>query len=133
MSDVLASRPTPNGATPTARVRALCLALPDVSEKDSHGEAAWSVDGRLFLTMADHHHDDRVACWLAAPAGVQEALVASAPDRFFRPPYYGVRGWLGVRLDVPVDDAELARLVAQAHATVAGARSARATGRTRTT
>jgi len=82
--------------------------------------------------MADHHHDDRVACWLAAPPGAQETLVASAPERFFRPPYFGVRGWLGVWLDVPIEDVELTRLIAQAHATIASARHKRATGRTGT-
>ena len=97
-----------------------------MTERESHGEAAWFVAGRLFLTMADHHHDERVACWLAAPQGVQEALVASAPGRCFRPPYYGVRGWLGLWLDVPVDDAELARLIAQAYGTIAHARPTRA-------
>ncbi len=122
MSEVVPPRPTPTGAAPTARIRALCLAQADVTEKESHGEAAWFVGGRGFATMADHHHDDRVAAWLAAPAGVQEMLVESAPDRFFRPPYVGVRGWLGVWLDVPVDDAELARLVIQAHATAVSAR-----------
>jgi hypothetical protein len=70
--------------------------------------------------MADHHHDDRVAFWAAAPMGAQEALVASTPDRFFRPPYYGVRGWIGVWVDVPVDWDEVAALVRDAHATIGG-------------
>ena len=63
---------------------------------------------------ADRHHDDRRAAWLAAPAGLQETLLAEAPDRFFRPPYVGHRGWVGVYLDVPVDWDELAALVADA-------------------
>jgi hypothetical protein len=53
-----------------------------VTERSSHGEPTWFVDGKqLFVTLADHHHDDRVAFWDAAPAGAQESLVASAPDR----------------------------------------------------
>lgn len=103
-------------------VRRIALALEAVTEKPSHGEATFFVRGRSFAMMADHHHDDRVAVWLAAPAGVQEALVESAPDRFFRPPYVGVRDWLGVWLDVPLDDDELARLVRQAYATVVASR-----------
>jgi len=93
-----------------------------VTERESHGEAAWFVGGkRAFLTMADHHHDDRVAIWCAAPAGVQESLVAFAPARFFRPPFYGTRGWLGVWLDTPeVDWAEVGALVRDAWTTVAG-------------
>jgi hypothetical protein len=68
---------------------------------------------------ADHHHDDRLACWCAAPPGAQDALVAAAPDRFFVPPYVGHRGWLGVRLDIPLDWQEVADLVVAAYRTVA--------------
>ena len=114
-------RPTAAGVEPTRRIRDLCLALTGVTERASHGEAAWFTGaGKAFVTMADHHHDERVAMWCAAPSGVQEALVEAAPDRFFRPPYYGARGWLGVWLDVPeVDWSEVGALVRDAHATVA--------------
>ena len=106
-----------------ARLRGLCLALPEVTERPSHGEATWFVRDKVsFVTMADHHHDDRVAFWCAAPDGVQEDLVASAPERFFRPPYVGHRGWLGVWLDVPVDWNEIAGLVEGAYRVVAPAR-----------
>lgn len=102
------------------RLRALCLALPEVEERLSHGEPAWFVRGkRLFVTFADRHHDDRVACWCAAPPGAQEALVAHHPERFFRPPYVGHRGWLGIYLDVPVDWAEVEELVRDAYLAVA--------------
>ena len=100
------------------RLRAICLALPDVTEKLSHGEPTWFVKGRSFAMTADHHHDDRVAVWLVAAAGRQESLVETDPERFFRPPYVGVRGWIGVYLDVPVDWDELRVLVGDAHATV---------------
>ena len=71
------------------------------------------------MTSADRHHNDRRAAWLAAPAGGQETLVAAAPRRFFRPPYVGHRGWLGVYLDVEVHWDELAGLVRDAWTTVA--------------
>src|SRR3954462_11819235 len=100
-------------------VRRIALALDGVTERLSHGEATFFVRGRSFAMMADHHHDDRVAVWLPAPGGVQETLVDSAPDLFFRPPYVGRRGWLGIWLDVPVDGAELARLVGPAYAKIA--------------
>jgi hypothetical protein len=104
----------------TERVRAIATALPGVTEKLSHGEAAWFVGGRQFATMSDHHHDDRLAVWLAAPAGRQESLVETDPQRFFRPPYVGHRGWIGVDLDVAnLDWDELAALLADAHATIA--------------
>ncbi|MGE0297320.1 MmcQ/YjbR family DNA-binding protein [Pseudonocardia sp.] len=105
--------------TPLERLRALCLALPEATEKISHGEPTWFVR-KTFATFADHHHDDRLAFWCAAPPGAQEELVASAPGRFFRPPYVGGRGWVGVYLDVPdVDWDEIGELVVDAYRTVA--------------
>lgn len=102
------------------RLRALCLALPEVTERLSHGEPTWFVRGKAtFVTYADHHHDDRLAFWCAAPPGVQEALVASDSHRFFRPPYVGGRGWLGVFLDVPQDWDEIAEIVTDAYRTIA--------------
>ena len=104
---------------PLERLRALCTALPEVTEKLSHGEPTWFVR-KSFVMFADHHHDDRLAFWCAAPPGVQEELVASDPDRFFRPPYVGGRGWLGVYLDVPdVDWTEIAEIVTDAYREVA--------------
>jgi hypothetical protein len=74
---------------------------------------------------ADHHHDERVAVWLAAPPGRQESLIETDPILFFRPPYVGARGWAGVYLDVRVDWDELAALVADAHATILERRTRR--------
>ncbi len=96
--------------------------MSNVEERLSHGEPAWFVRGRMFATLADHHHDDRVAFWAAAPEAAQEALIASAPDRYFRPPYYGHRGWIGMYLDVPVDWNEAAERLREAHAVVAARR-----------
>ncbi len=103
---------------PLPRLRALCLALPEVTEKRSHGEPTWFVR-RTFVMYAERHHDDRLAFWCAAPPGVQEELVAEDPERFFRPPYVGHRGWLGVYLDVPLDWAELAEIVTEAYRVIA--------------
>ena len=100
------------------RLRALCLALPETTEKLSHGEPTWFVR-KVFVTFAGRHHDDRVAFWCAAPPGAQEALVAERPALFFRPPYVGGRGWLGVRLDGDVDWQEVAEIVTDAYREVA--------------
>jgi hypothetical protein len=90
------------------RLRAICAALPDTSERTSHGECTWFVGAgrkaRQFASTWDHHHDDRNAVLFAAPPGAQEQLVDSAPHRYFRPPYVGGRGWVGMYLDDgPVD------------------------------
>ena len=108
---------------PLERLRRVCLALPEVTERVSHGEPTWFVRGRkTFVMYADHHHDDLLAFWCAAPPGAQRELVVAAPDRFFVPPYVGGRGWLGVRLDVPLDWAEIAELVEDAYRLIAPAR-----------
>ncbi|GAB2956893.1 MmcQ/YjbR family DNA-binding protein [Amycolatopsis acidiphila] len=105
---------------PLEELRKLCLALPETTERPSHGEPAWFVrDKKTFVMFADHHHDDRLAFWCAAPPGAQEELVAEEPERFFRPPYVGRRGWLGVWLDVPVDWAEIRAIVTDAYRVVA--------------
>ena len=88
--------------SPLARVRAFCLGFPGTEERLSHGEPTWFAGGRkVFVMAAQHHHDERVAFWAAAPEGVQGGLVESDPARYFRPPYVGHRGWVGVWLDVP--------------------------------
>lgn len=116
----------PPGRDTSERVRALCLALPEVVERPSHGEASWFVGGkRQFAMMADRHHDDRVAVWLAAGDGVQADLLARSPDRYFRPPYVGARGWIGAYLDgigAEPDWDELAELLADAWSVVTPAK-----------
>ncbi|MBM3140530.1 MAG: MmcQ/YjbR family DNA-binding protein [Chloroflexi bacterium] len=106
--------------SPLDRLRAVCLALPGATERLSHGEPAWFVQGkRQFATFSDHQHHDRVAFWRAAPPGAQEALVEADRGRFFRPPYVGHRGWLGVYVDVDQDWDELAEIVEDAYRMVA--------------
>jgi len=102
------------------RLRAACLALPQSSERPSHGGPAFFIrDKKCFVMFVDDHHEDgRLAIWCAAPDGVQVEMVETEPERFFRPPYVGHRGWLGVHLRT-VDDGELRAIVAEAFRTVA--------------
>lgn len=106
------------------RVRALCTALPEVEERPSHGEPTWFVRGKKsFVMFCDHHHGLRLGIWCAAAEGVQELRVAEDPEVFYRPPYVGVRGWLGVNLDAPemadADWAEVGGIVRDAYLLVA--------------
>ena len=115
--------PARSTADPLPRLRELCTALPTVEERLSHGEPTWFVGGKkTFVMFANQHHDDRVAMWCAAPPGAQEQLVDSRPSSFFRPPYVGGRGWLGVYLDVPVDWDEIGLIVEDAFRVVAPAK-----------
>ncbi len=87
-------------ADPFERARALCLALPEVTERLSHGEPAFFVRGKLFVSFSiDHHHDGEVAIWIKAAPGVQETLIDEDPEHFYRPPYVGVKGWVAARTD----------------------------------
>ena len=108
------------------QLRGICMALPEVTERPSHGAPTWFVrDKKSFVTLwADGHHDNDFAhLWCAGLPGAQASLVAANPDRFFRPPYVGGRGWIGVRLDAPpaVDWAEIAEVCEDAYRAVAPA------------
>ena len=103
------------------RIRGLCLALPETSERLSHGAPTFFVRGKkpFVMVLTDFHGDGRFALWCAAPEGLQTALVEADPERFFVPPYVGHRGWLGVRLDRGLDWNELAGIAEDAYAQVA--------------
>jgi hypothetical protein len=103
------------------KVRGLCLALPDVEERPSHGAPTFFSRGRKSFVMFhdDHHGDGRLAIWCHAPTGVQDQVVREEPDRFFVPPYVGHRGWIGVRLDRDVDWDEIAGVLRDAYRMVA--------------
>lgn len=107
-----------------AGIREICLGLPETSERLSHGAPSFFVkDKRCFvMVLTNHHGDGRFAIWCAAGDGVQAMLIQADPDRFFRPPYVGGRGWLGVRLDRGLDWDELAGIVEDAYAEVAPAK-----------
>lgn len=97
-------------ATPLDRLRAICLALPEAIERDTWEHQTFRVREKIF---AMHVTRDRPALWCKAPKGVQDLLLAADPERFFRPPYVGPKGWIGVWLDVQPDWAEVADLVAR--------------------
>jgi hypothetical protein len=115
------------------RLRAICLAFPETSERLSHGAPTFFVRGKkaFLMVLTNHHGDGRFAIWCAAAEGIQKVLVDADPERFFVPPYVGHRGWLGVRLDRGLDWDELAGIAEDAYAEVAPAKlveAARAAG-----
>jgi hypothetical protein len=104
-----------------SQIRKICLALPETSERLSHGAPTFFVRGKraFLMVLTNHHGDGRFAIWCAAPAGMQRMPVEADPERFFVPPYVGHRGWLGVRLDRGLDWNELAGIAEDAWAEVA--------------
>jgi len=100
--------------TQLERVRRLCLSIPGTMEKISHGEPTFFTPLRVFAMFANNHHDDgHVAVWLPVGSGVQEALIEEAPQIYFRPPYVGPAGWIGVETS-EVDDDQLGSLIREA-------------------
>jgi hypothetical protein len=91
------------------RVRHICLALPGVIEKPSHGEPTFFTPDRVFAGMDSNHHGH----WgvvIAAGPGVQEALLAERPDVFYLPKFVAKYGWIGVAPHQVSDD-ELGLLI----------------------
>ena len=89
------------------RVRKLCLGLPGTSERLSHGEPTFFVHKKVFVMFANNHHEDgRIAVWLPVASGLQAGLIAQNPQVYFKPPYVGGRGWVGIELD-QVSEAQL--------------------------
>jgi len=107
-----------------ARVRDVCLRFPAAEEKQSHGAPWFHVRGKMFLGFVDDHHGDgRIAVWCKSTLEEQRRLVARNPARFFVPPYVGVKGWVGVRVEPEnADWIELSILVEEAWRSVAPAR-----------
>ena len=122
----MTTRPVPkppagrkDNGTQIKRLRRVCLSIPGVMEKISHGEPTFFTPKRVFAMFANNHHDDgHVAVWLPAAPGVQEALIDEAPETYFRPPYVGGGGWVGVEL-AKVDDDQLGALIREAFQLIA--------------
>jgi hypothetical protein len=90
------------------RLRRLCLSLPGATEKLSHGEPTFFVSKKVFAMFSNNHHNDgHIAVWLPAAPGMQPLLIKQNPQTYYRPPYVGVRGWIGIEL-ANIDDEELA-------------------------
>jgi hypothetical protein len=101
------------------RVRRICAAMPETTEKLSHGEPTFFVRKKVFTMFANNHHNDgHIAVWIPAPPGLQAMLIQTSPGTFFKPPYVGVRGWIGIELE-RIDDEELAAHIREAWRVVA--------------
>jgi predicted DNA-binding protein (MmcQ/YjbR family) len=108
--------------SPLARLRRLCLALPEAHEVEAWGEPTFRVRNKLFAMYAaadNHHGAGRPAVWCKAAPGNQSLMVRGAPGRFFVPPYVGPSGWVGVWLDRDPDWAEVADLLRDSYRLIA--------------
>jgi predicted DNA-binding protein (MmcQ/YjbR family) len=122
--------------SPLPRLRRLCLALPDAHEVEAWGEPTFRVRNRLFAMYAspgNHHGAGRPSVWCKAGPGNQELMIAADPSRYFRPPYVGPSGWVGMYLDRGVDWTVVREMIEDAYHLIAPKprRGAAATGSAR--
>lgn len=99
-----------------AKVRTCALALPETTERPSHGAPSFFVrKTKGFLHFTENHHGDgRLAIWCAATLEAQQLLVNAEPEHFFVPAYVGHLGWVGVRLDQGIAWAKVKAIIEQA-------------------
>lgn len=108
------AKKNPAGEEHIRRVRRLCVALPETTEKLSHGEPTFFVKKKVYAMFANNHHDDgHIAVLIPVAPGAQAVMIRTEPQKFFMPPYVGVRGWIGIDLD-QIDDDELANYLLEA-------------------
>ena len=105
-----------------SRLRALCLALPDAVEKTTWDVPTFRIRDKIFAMV--HDTGGRAGVWCKAPPGAQGILIEAAPFRFFRPPYVGHRGWIGIWLDAELDWPEMEDLIGRSYLMTAPKRKA---------
>jgi len=89
-----------DGAT-LAPLRGICLPYPEAVEAEAFGTPTFQVRTKNFAMV--HKPDHRVSVWCKAPPAAQEAYLASEPDRYFKPPYLGPKGWVAAWLSPECD------------------------------
>jgi hypothetical protein len=112
-------RKSDTGEDHLRRVRRICLAFPETAEKLSHGAPTFFARKKVFTMFLNNHHDDgHIAVWIPVPPGLQAMLIDQSPETYFRPPYVGGSGWIGIELD-NIGDEELASHIREAWLMVA--------------
>ncbi len=106
-----------------ARLRAICLALPEASEELMRRGPSYRVADKIFAL--ERPWNDRIALWCKVPAGLREIMLEAGPARFFIPPYFGAKGWIGVGLDEKADWREVEVFVRRSYRLVAPKRLAK--------
>ena len=109
--------------TIAARLRAICLALPEAHEEPMRRGPSYRVEDRIFAL--ERSWNDWLALWCKVPQGAREIIIDAEPARFFIPPYFGSKGWIGVGLDEAADWREVEAFVRRSYQLVAPKRLVR--------
>lgn len=98
-------------------IRSLCLSFPRTSERISHGAPTFFINDKISFVQyrVNHHGDGRIALWCSAPEGIQTLLIETTPEIYFRPPYVGHLGWVGMRLDRNVNWSDVSGMIGDAY------------------
>ena len=97
-------------ASQLAKLRKVCLSFPDAHEVESWGAPTFRLNNHLFAMYAEannNHGAGHEAVWVKCTPVNQSLMIGANPKKFFSPPYVGPSGWIGVRLDIRVNWAEL--------------------------
>jgi predicted DNA-binding protein (MmcQ/YjbR family) len=118
--------PDPHGSTSQARLRGICLALPEAEERTTWDAPTFRVRDKIFAMAPGPEGSKREgpAVWVKAPRGSQALLIEAAPERFFAPPYLGPKGWVGIRMNAGIDWQEVAALIRRSYRLIAPRRLA---------
>lgn len=106
------------GSSPHARVRAICLGLPEAEEVAAWGAPTYRVKNKLFAMYAaegNHHHDGRPAIWIYSTHVEQDLVIRARPDCYFKPPYVGPSGWIGAFVDGKPPWMEITELIREGY------------------
>jgi predicted DNA-binding protein (MmcQ/YjbR family) len=106
----------------TEHLRAICLSLPEATEKEAWGDPTFRVRDKIFAM--EKRGDGRVSVWLKAPEGFRDLIVGADPAAYFVPPYVGHKGWIGIRLDRRPDWQDVRKMIEQSYRLVAPKRLA---------
>jgi hypothetical protein len=122
MKPTTKNRKPDDGEKQMERVRRICLSLPETWEKISHGEPTFFVGKKVFAMCSNNHHNDgHIAVTIPGAIGIQAMLIERSPEKFYKPPYVGVRGWVGIEL-MRISDKELALHLREAWRLIAPAK-----------
>jgi hypothetical protein len=100
--------------SPLPKLRKLCLALPEAHEVEAWGAPTFRVKNKLFAMYAEqgnNHTEGRASVWIKAGKENQVLMIRAQPHKYFKPPYVGPSGWVGVYLDKSPDWGEVAALL----------------------
>ena len=106
-----------------ARLRAICLALPEAHEELMRRGPSYRVADKIFAL--ERPWRDSLALWCKVPDGSRKFMLAAEPARFFIPPYFGAKGWIGVGLNEAADWREIEAFVGRSYRLVAPKRLAK--------